>query len=1193
MSEVQVQAPPVVAVVVTRDPGPWLEETLAALGAQDYPALSVLVLDAGSAEDPTARVAEVLPDAFVRRLAEDGGYAASTNHVLQMVQGAPLYLFCHDDVAPDPDALHLMVEEAYRSNAGIVTPKQVGWVDPDRLLHVGMAADRAGAVVDRVLPLELDHGQHDSVRDVFVAPGGFTLVRADLFAELGGFDPLVRAMGEDLDLCWRAQVAGARVVVAPAARVRHLELLAGGLRQAPVDEPGRSLRDLQRRHELYVVLKVTSARRLVRVLPQLLVLGAAELVVALVTGHRARARAVAGAWLWNLRNRAAVRAGRRSVAAARRVPDRDLARLQLRGSARLTSYMRRAATYGLHMAHLDTEALEAAGGAAGLPVEGAVAVADAGGGTGDGLDEGAADAAPAAAAGPGGADGTVTDVPAAAGTAEAGSASRAGSALSSRILGVVSLAKGDVPDLGGPTGERRARTAAEVNRSVRLRAAIWAVVIVVGLYGSRSLLSSGFPLLGQLLPVPSWGALWHQLVATWHPSAGIGGITPASPGLGELGVLATLFGGAVGMVQTVVVLGCLPVGALGVARLARPCGSARARMVATIVYLALPLPYDDLATGRWPALVVYAAVPWILGVLARSARLEPFAPRSPAAIDGVAVPVRPWRHGQVGHTLALGLLLAGFAALAPQVLPVSLVVAVGLAVGSLAVGGWGSARAAGRVLAVAVGATAVALVLLVPWSVGLLAGADPGRALFGPVPVAAGGAGIGVLLRFAVGPVGDTPLAYAYAVAGFLPLVIGGRWRLAWGTRLWAMALLAWALAWATGRGWLGPASLPAGALLAPAGAAMALAAGLGVAALETDLPRYRFGWRQVASVVGGVAALVGLLPVLAAAGTGRWDLPAQGWRSATSFMGARNPAGQFRVLWLGDPALLPGPSWPIGPGVSATLTQGATPDLATELTPVAPGPVASLAEAVRQAEQGDTVQLGAVLGPAAVHYVVVAQSLAPTVLGYTSPVASTAPSGLVTALERQIDLRQLSTEAGYQIFADPGALPERAVSAGGAWRPVLDGPTSADRYAGRVPAGTLRVSVSPSTAWPATGADGEPLPAVPAAAGAGAYRVAAAGQVAVGYRGSWAHGVLLVLELLLVIGVAGALAGRRRVVDWWWRPLRRRWVSGAGRHVTRGEPGHREQAAGAGRGGPSEAEDAAGSPTTADGGGHHVGVAP
>ena len=109
----------------------------------------------------------------------------------------------------------------FRSNAGIVAPKLVDWDHPQRLLQVGMGADKGGAPVTLVEPGELDQEQHDAVRDVFVAPGGCVLVRADLFEALGGFDEGMSMFGEDLDLSWRAQVAGARVVVAPGARVRR------------------------------------------------------------------------------------------------------------------------------------------------------------------------------------------------------------------------------------------------------------------------------------------------------------------------------------------------------------------------------------------------------------------------------------------------------------------------------------------------------------------------------------------------------------------------------------------------------------------------------------------------------------------------------------------------------------------------------------------------------------------------------------------------------------------------------------------------------------------------------------------------------------------------------------------------------------------------------------------------------------
>src|SRR5688500_15965496 len=176
--------PAVVAVVVTCDPGPWLEATLEALAGQDYPSLSVLVIDDASTVDPTARVASVLPGAYVRRLPTRRGFAAAANEVLGVVEGASHYLLCHDDVAPDPDAARVLVEEAYRSNAGVVTPKFVEWDAPDRLVAVGMGIDKSGAPATLAEAGELDQEQHDGVRDVFYAPSGCTLVRADLFAAL-------------------------------------------------------------------------------------------------------------------------------------------------------------------------------------------------------------------------------------------------------------------------------------------------------------------------------------------------------------------------------------------------------------------------------------------------------------------------------------------------------------------------------------------------------------------------------------------------------------------------------------------------------------------------------------------------------------------------------------------------------------------------------------------------------------------------------------------------------------------------------------------------------------------------------------------------------------------------------------------------------------------------------------------------
>src|SRR5690606_35031356 len=114
-AEVPATAPPLVAVVVAHDPGDWFDEALASLGAQTYPNLAVLVIDAGSAQDLTPRIASILPEARVRRLEEDPGFGAAANVVRDLVDGAAFYAFLHPDVALEPDGLRALVEEAYRS----------------------------------------------------------------------------------------------------------------------------------------------------------------------------------------------------------------------------------------------------------------------------------------------------------------------------------------------------------------------------------------------------------------------------------------------------------------------------------------------------------------------------------------------------------------------------------------------------------------------------------------------------------------------------------------------------------------------------------------------------------------------------------------------------------------------------------------------------------------------------------------------------------------------------------------------------------------------------------------------------------------------------------------------------------------------------------------------------------------------
>ena len=978
--------PGVVAVLVAADPGPWFDDVLDAFAAQDYPNLSVLVLVAppagelaesvdGGAE-PTARVAARLPDAYLHRLAHNRGFGAAVGEALDMVEGAAFFLLCHDDCAPAPDAVRLMVEESFRSNAGIVCPKMVRWDDERALLHVGQNADKTGKVVERVQDGEVDAGQHDAVRDIFVAPGGLTLVRADLLRALGGYDSEIPAMGEDLDLSWRAHVAGARVVVAPAAVARHLELVAAGNRPPP-DSSAPSLQALQRRHELRAVLTGYSLIHLVRVVPQAFALAVAELVVSLASGDARRARTVVHAWSWNLAHLGSVRRRRQGLRRLRALADSDVRSLHVHGSARLSTYV-------AGLVHRGPDGPGGPEAAARMPEP------DRGGSRRSPISAVRWERSPDGSWRPwGDPDG------------DAARGSSIGYAFSE------DADFDDLDDLGrrgsGPRQWGRPRLFA----SRRSRFVGWVVVAAVLIAGSRNLIGAPLPLLGQYLPFPAWTSTWHQAFASWQP-AGVGSTAPASPAFALLGILGTAVAGRMGFLQDLVVLGCVPVGAWGMSRLIRPFGSPRARFAATIAYLLVPLAYDALATGRWDGLVAYAATPWVLAHLASGAGVAPYA------AAGAGLP--RWRRSLGGRMIALGALEAACVALAPATSTVVPLCAVGLLVGSVA---FPNRRGAIRAAVVAAGATVVAAALLAPWAAVTIGAGRSALSVLGLPGASRSEPGWSGLLRMAVGPVGGSALLWALLASAVAALVLAKDERLAWATRFLVVALGGWLIALVSAKAWALPFAPSLDVLLAPAAAGVAASVGMGVAAFENDLVGHRFGWRQLAAVSAVGALCVGLLPTVAEAANGRWGMAPSGYAGAAGLPAVPASAAGYRVVWLGDPRALPLGGWPIGPGLAYGTSTDGTPRLVDLWPSASAGRPSDVAQAVQVAMRGETVRLGRILATARVRYVVVVGHLAPRAPGGGTS-AFPVPAGLVAALSRQQDLKTVPVSIGsLTVFAN------------------------------------------------------------------------------------------------------------------------------------------------------------------------------
>jgi GT2 family glycosyltransferase len=897
-------APPVVAVVVASDPGDWFEYCLESLCRQDYPNLALLVVDDGSASDLTSRVAAVEPAAIVRRRSERGGYSLAANEALHGVEGATFFLFCHDDVELEPSALRTLVSESFRTNAAIVGPKLVDAGAPERLRQVGLGMHRLGTPAPRVRPGELDQSQHDEAREVFAVPGGCTLIRADLFEALHGYDPAIPMFGEDVDFCWRAQIAGARVTVAPGARVGHREAESTGARLVADPEL------LRRRHELRAVLKNYGFFHRCLAFVELLVVGLGEVVLAMTSGERERSRRLWRAWRWNFSERQSLRSERRHLREIRQLRDRVLV-ARMTSRSRLRRYLR-----------------------------------------------------PEPSESPG--TGRPSDEP---------EGQKAGTWW------------GRVRDGQVPAGE------------ITLAVA----VVLVGLAGLRDVLFARLPLVGQFVAMPNGSGMLAQYFGGLDTGTG----THAAPtAYGLVGLLGLVLADSTATAWKLVAVGSLVAGAVGVSRLCKPFASSRGRLIASTAFLGLALGWNSIATGNVAAAVTLGAAPYVLARIGRATGLSPYA----AAHDGARR-----THGLVGEIVPFGLLLAVQSALAPAGLLGLGALLVAVIAACLATG---RARAAGRTLLVSAGALAVAFCCCLPWSASWLAHGAEWSAFSGVVPGAPASAAS--LLRGHTGPVGAWWGTWGIAVAGAYVLLVARGQRLFWATAWWLAAAGAVALAWAGSEGWLGAGAGASAVVAAPASAILAALCGLGAAAFEHDVVvRASLGWRQASAALAACCLVGGMIPALGVALGGRADLPPAGIDQTLDWTlpGAHQA---YRVLWLGDPRSLPAAGWQLAPGLAWFATAHGLPRADQIWPEPSPGALDRVPRAIRAAEAGRTVNVGAMLGPVGVRYLVLPVADAPQLSGTQNPpLVAAPPPQLLATLRAQDDLIERPVEAGALVFVN------------------------------------------------------------------------------------------------------------------------------------------------------------------------------
>lgn len=190
----------------------------------------LIVADSNSTDGSKELMRSEFPDIELIALDSNYGFTGGYNRAFDILKGRfDRYLLINSDVEV-ADGWFEPLDNWMDTHpeCGACGPKLHSWYERDRFEYAGAA----GGYIDkfaypfcrgRVLKrTEKDNGQYDIGTNLMWVSGACMMVRAELWHRLGGLDDRFFAHMEEIDLCWRMQLAGYTVNIVPESIVWHI-----------------------------------------------------------------------------------------------------------------------------------------------------------------------------------------------------------------------------------------------------------------------------------------------------------------------------------------------------------------------------------------------------------------------------------------------------------------------------------------------------------------------------------------------------------------------------------------------------------------------------------------------------------------------------------------------------------------------------------------------------------------------------------------------------------------------------------------------------------------------------------------------------------------------------------------------------------------------------------------------------------
>ena len=318
-------------IIVNYNGKHFLGQCLQSLSNQIFQNFEALLVDNGSSDDSVPFVRRFFPWVRVIKSETNLGYAAGNNLGVKFARGDLIVLLNNDTIVATRWLAELVKAALEGDTVGVVGSKLLFAHDKRVIDALGFACDQF-AFPRPIARNTVNNDQYIGIHKVFAVPGCSMLIKRELIDSLGLFDPDYFMLSEDIDFCWRVNLAGYSCVVNCSSIVYHVSM--GTTKTVPRPR----IKYLSERNTLRSLIKNYSFRALLRVLPRYFAILVSEVFALVRIKHPRLAFADLRAVAWNIANFRKTWQFHNEVQSKRKLTDKEVQRMMSHFSYKISRY---------------------------------------------------------------------------------------------------------------------------------------------------------------------------------------------------------------------------------------------------------------------------------------------------------------------------------------------------------------------------------------------------------------------------------------------------------------------------------------------------------------------------------------------------------------------------------------------------------------------------------------------------------------------------------------------------------------------------------------------------------------------------------------------------------------------------------------------------------------------------------------